>query len=161
MEEIVVIRGPNNSFHPATESDAEKVAKYKIGQGVTLRSTKVSDHNLLFHRKLILLYKLCYGYFVERGTGGIEYRGQLVKPSFDNFREELTIMAGHYEVHYSMGKMGYRVHGKSIAYSNMTDDEKERLYSDLINAALKHVYQDDMPEAELRGAVDRILAFDR
>ena len=48
MEEIVVIKGANNSLHPATEEDAEKISKYRLGGGVKLRSTRMSDNNYRF-----------------------------------------------------------------------------------------------------------------
>jgi len=160
MLEIVVRKGPNNTFIPATDEDAGKVAKYKLGQPVTLRSTKLTDRAYKFHQKLVCLYKLCYDSFVECVDAGLEYRGTVVKPSFDNFREELTILSGHYEAHHSLNGT-VRVRGKSIAYHNMGDDEKERLYSDLINAALRHVYRGDRSEEELRSLVEQILAFDR
>lgn len=160
MEDIVMIKGPNNSLHPATEEDAARVAKYKMGQGVRLKSTKVHEHNLKFHQKLIMLFRLCYERFVERADVGVEYKGQQVKPSFDAFREELTILAGHYTVSHSLNG-SFRLHAKSISYNNRTDEEKEAIFSDVINAALRHVYQGQMKDAELRNAVDQLLAFDR
>jgi len=160
MLEIVVRKGPNNTFMPATDEDAGKVAKYKLGQPVTLRSTKLTEHNYRFHQKIICLYRLCYESFIHYIDVGLEYRGERVQPSFDNFREELTILAGHYEAHHSLNGT-VRVRGKSIAYHNMTDEAKEGLFSDLINAALRHVYRGSVSEDEMRSQVEQILAFDR
>lgn len=160
MEEIVCLKGPNNTLIPATDEDAARIGKFKLGEGVSLKAVKMSKHNLKFHQKVILLFKLCYDKFSERVDVGLEYRGQLVRPAFTPFREELTILAGHYEVHHSLNG-SFRTRAKSIAYKNRSDEEKEKIFSDVINAALRHVYQGAMPEQELRNTVDQLLAFDR
>jgi len=160
MEEIVCIKGPNNTLHPATEEDANRIAKYKLGQGVGLTSVAITQNNLKFHQKMILLYKLCYDTFSEGLDLGLEYRGQVVKPSFDVFRGELTILAGHYTVAHSLNG-SVRVFPKSISFKNRTDEDKEKIFSDVINAALKHIYKGSMPEDKLRNLVDQLLAFDR
>lgn len=159
MEEIVCIKGPNNSLHPATDEDAETLAHYKLGQGITVRTTRVSAHSLKFHQKLILLLRLCYEKFVDGLDTGIEYKGQMVKPSFDVFRGELVILAGHYTVAHSLNG-SVRVFPKSISYKNRSDEEKEKIYSDVINAALRHVYAGTMPEDQLRNTVEQLMAFD-
>ena len=159
MEEMVLIKGPNNSLHPATEEDGEKLRKYKLGRGVRLKATQMSEHNTKFHRKLFMLFKLCYDQFVDRLDTGIEYKGRLVKPSFEVFRGELVILSGHYTVAHSLNG-GVRVFPKSTSYKNRSDEEKEEIYSDVINAALKYIYAGSMPEDQLRSAVEQLMAFD-
>lgn len=160
MQEMVLIKGQNNSLHPATEEDAEKLSSYKIGRGVRLKATQMSEHNTKFHQKLIMLFRLCYDHFAEQAETGLEYKGQVVKPCFDHFREELTILSGHYSVSHSLNG-SVRVHATSIAYNNTTDEQKEKIYSDVINAALRHVYRGQRSEESLRNTVEQILAFDR
>lgn len=160
MEDIVCIRGPNNTLYPATEEDANRIAKYKLGQGVSLKAVKISAHNLKFHQKLIMLFKLCYDIFADQVDTGIEYKGELVKPSFDVFRGELTILSGHYTVAHSLNG-SFRTFPRSISYKNRTDEEKEVIFSDVINASLRYVYRGSIPEDQLRHQVDQLLAFDR
>jgi hypothetical protein len=160
MEEIVVFKGVNNSLHPATEEDAAKIAKYKLGSGVRLKSTKMSEHNLKFHQKVIMLFKVCYEAFTEGLDTGVEYRGQKVQPSESTFREQLTVLAGWYNATYNIDG-SVRLRAKSIAYNNMSDTEKEKLFSDVINAALRHVYRNVIDETKLRSMVEQLLAFDR
>lgn len=160
MQEIVMIKGPNNSLHPATEEEGEKLRKYKLGRGVRLKATQMSEHNTKFHRKLFALFQLCYDHFAEQAATGLEYKGQRVKPCFEDFREELVILSGHFRVSHSLNG-STRVHAASLAYINASDNTKEKIYSDVINAALRHVYQSTMPEDKLRNTVDQILAFDR
>lgn len=160
MDDIVMTKGQNNVFFPATEADAEKVKKYKLGRGVRLKVTQMSEHNYLFHKKCFALLDLCYDHFAGQVDVGTEYRGKKVVPSKDLFKDEMTILAGYYDAIYSLnGK--FRLQAKSWSYNKMTDDDKAKLFSSLINTALKHVYRGNMPEAELRNTVDQILAFDR
>lgn len=160
MEEMVMIKGQNNSLHPATEEDAQKLSRYKLGRGVRLKSTQMSESNTRFHRKVFALFQLCYDHFVERAETGLEYKGRQVKPCFDKFREELLILSGHYTASHSLNG-SFRLHATSLAYNNTTDEQKEKIYSDVINAALRHVYAGNMPEDQLRNTVEQILAFDR
>jgi|GEM_PF-2638772 len=159
MEDLVVIKGPNNSLHPATEEDAARIARYKLGQGINVKTTALAAHNLLFHKKMIMLFKLCFDFFSEQVDAGLQYKGQVVKPSFDLFRKELTILSGHYEAHHSLNGT-LRVEAKSISFKNRSDEEKEKIFSDVINAALRHVYRSALPEQELRNRVDQLMAFD-
>ena len=155
----MVIKGPNNSLHPATEEDAARISRYKLGQGVKVKTVSVTAHNLKFHQKLIMLFKLCFDHFSEQADAGLQYKGQVVKPSFDLFRKELTILSGHYVAHHSLNG-SLRVEAKSIAFRNLDDDGKERVFSDILNAALRHVYKSAMPEQQLRNMVEQLMAFD-
>lgn len=159
MEEIIVCKGPNQTLHPATQEDADKIARYKLGAGVKLRSTKMTEHNYIFHKKLFALFTLCFEYFSELVDTGLEFRGQRVKPSFENFREEMTILAGFYEVSHSLNG-SFRVRAKSLSYEKCSDAQKEKIFSALIDTALQHVYQNARSEEWLRMMVDRVLAFD-
>jgi hypothetical protein len=119
----------------------------------------MTEHNLKFHQKLIMLFKFCFEAFEETLDAGVEYRGQLVKPSFDTFREQLTILAGHFEATFSIDGTT-RLRAKSIAYGNRTDEEKERIFSDVLNAALRHVYKNSRSEEWLRNTIEQLLAFE-
>jgi hypothetical protein len=99
---MVVIKGPNNCLLPATDEDADVLARYKLGQGITVRTTKVSENSLKFHQRTIMLFRLCYDIFCEGVDTGTEYKGQMIKPSFDVFRKEMTVLSGHYTPVYSL-----------------------------------------------------------
>lgn len=73
---------------------------------------------------------------------------------FDEFRKNLTILAGFYEVVTTIrGEVKYRA--KSLKYGNMDQDEFERCYNAMINAALKHVFGNTSDPA----LNNRLLAF--
>ncbi|EED0778305.1 DUF1367 family protein [Escherichia coli] len=69
-------------------------------------------------------------------------------------RKNLTILAGFYDVVTTIrGEVRYRA--KSLSYANMDQDEFERCYNAMINAALKHVFgRSNNPELN-----NRLLSF--
>ncbi|CAM3448171.1 hypothetical protein KLVA111870_01990 [Klebsiella variicola] len=58
---------------------------------------------------------------------------------FDRFRKDLTILAGFYVKTVRLNG-DIRVEAQSLAYANMEQEKFERVYSALINAAIKHVF---------------------
>lgn len=154
--EVCFVKTPSGSLVPMDDAEAEKTRRWKAG-GV-VRGEFVLMRNGPFHRKMFSLLQVAYEAFCESVGGGVEHKGELVKPSFDVFREDLVIMAGHYEV--SVGIDGsVRVKAKSLSFANCDQERFERIYSDVINAALKHVYKGATDERTLRSTVDRILQY--
>lgn len=155
--ELILAKTASGHFAPYGTESQEACAKVKMGQMLRGKFTRM--RNPQFHRKMMALYQTCYETFSEALGGGIEYRGELVKPSFTRFRHELTILAGHYVPVYNI-KGEVKLEAKSISFASCSQEEAEEIFSDLINAALKHVYKERMTEPQLRKFVDDILAFD-
>jgi hypothetical protein len=104
------------------------------------------------------LFKLAYDHFCEHGISVQEYKGQKVMPSYDRFRYDLVILAGHYTPVFNIrGEL--RLEAKSISYAKCSEDEAEKIYSSCIDAALKNVYKTATDEKTLRDMVDRLLSF--
>jgi len=58
---------------------------------------------------------------------------------FDRFRKDLTILAGFYVQTVRLnGEI--RTEAQSLAFASMDQEKFERVYSALINAAIKHVF---------------------
>ena len=143
---------------PAGEGDAEVLKKFKTG--ANLKTEIKEAHNYKFLQKMHCLAKLAYDHFCEHNQSTMTYRGQLVTPDYTRFRKDLTILAGHYTPVFRIdGEV--RLEAKSWAYDKATNEERERIFSDFINAALKNVYKYSMSEAQLRDWVESILHFDR
>ncbi len=78
--------------------------------------------------------------------------------NFDRFRKDIAILAGFYEASYRVnGEV--RFEAKSIAFSNMSDDEFEILYTKTIDVIVKHVLTDYTGD-ELRSVVEQVEAFE-
>ena len=61
-----------------------------------------------------------------------------VLQSMEAFRKWLTIEAGYFDVYET--PTGIRKEAKSISFANMEQEEFERCYNALINAAIKHIF---------------------
>lgn len=141
---------------PDNEETAAWLQKKK--PGTVLAGEFSQPRNYQFLKKMMALFGCCFDYFKDNQDWAVEYKGQKVEPSFDLFRKQLTILAGHYEATYSInGEI--RLEAKSLSFANASEEEVERIYSDVINAAIKHVFKLTIDEALLRKMVDDILAF--
>lgn len=141
-------------------ADNDETAEWlqKVKSGSVVSGEFVQPRNYRFLRKIHALFKVAYGYFEEHVEANIEYRGKKVRTSYDRFRKELVILAGHYEPVFNIrGEL--RVEAKSLSFARCTEEEAEKIFSDCINAALKNVYKYAMGEDELRKIVEEILAF--
>lgn len=162
--EAIFVKHPNGLV-PATEDDAELLGKLKLGQGVKMKFTRV--RNLNFHRKFFALMRLGYDFWGGpaeldkasfRMKALLDEAGITPEKSFDGFRQDVVILAGHYDAYYRLnGEV--RLEAKSIAFGSMDEDEFEALYSKVIDVILKRVCT-QYTEAELRKQVeDMVLAF--
>lgn len=117
---------------PATDLEAEKLTRFKTGE--TYEVEIKLKRNAAFHRKVFSFFNFCFEHW--RGDSV-----QCEQRQFDVFRDHLTVLAGFYDS-YSGIDGRIRVEAKSISYSNMSQDEFEKLYSALINAAIRHIFGD-------------------
>jgi hypothetical protein len=148
---MYLVKRPNGSFMPAYPLDAEKAKRFVTGEIVQAKVTK--PRNPKFHRKFFALLNVGFDYW----TPEAEYKGRVVEKNMDRFREEVTILAGYYDVVASLGG-SVRLKAKSIAFANMEEDEFERLYSAVINVILQKVLTTWTRE-DLDDVVDQVLRF--
>jgi LPS O-antigen subunit length determinant protein (WzzB/FepE family) len=115
--------------------------------------------NYKYHRKYFSLLNTAFD--IWDAPLETELHGQLVEveKDFDEFREDIIILAGFYRiVAKPNGEVTYRA--KSIKFSSMTEDKFQRLFSNTINAIIKHIIPDNQPEAEYMAMFQRILDYD-
>ena len=93
---------------------------------------------------------------VEKFSGEWEGSDEAEK-NFEQFREDITILAGYYETRTRLDG-SLRVVAKSVSFSKMDGEEFEKLYSSVINVLLNKVLV-NYDEASLRKVVDDILGF--
>lgn len=156
MAEIFLMKAGPAMLVPEREEDAEVIKAMKPGALVKCVVTVPADP--VFHRRMFKLLQVSYDFFCERKTGGAKFRGELVKPSFDRFRKDLTILAGFYDPVYCINGET-RLEAKSLSYAKCDQPTKEKIYSAFIDAAIKHVYENSRSEEWLRAAVERLLMF--
>ena len=146
---------PGGTLVPADEEAAEYVKKMKPGE--VYRCEVVRDANYKFFKKCHALVRLCFDQFCEI-TPPQEYHGVAVEPNYDTYRANMTILAGYYTATFTING-DVRLEARSWSYTNMNEEERERLYSALINVALRKVYAYSMSEEELNKLVEEVLHF--
>lgn len=117
----------------------------------------VIPRNGKFHRKFFALLDIGYDCW-EPCRVRKNYKGRAVEKCRDQFREEITILAGYYEQTFNLkGEMKLRA--KSISFAKMDDVEFERLYQSVVTVLLREVCHNYKNRAELDSVVDQVLRF--
>lgn len=157
MAEAMLMRMPNGALLPNDDESRELVGGMKIGQAVRCKLVKVRNYK--FHQKWFTLAQMAYDIWSETVPPAV-YRGQAVQPNFERFRKDLTILAGFFTSTFNV-RGDVRLEAKSLSFASMGQDEFEVVYSKTIDAVMANILGNArMSEAELRSAVDRVLAYD-
>lgn len=153
MSEIMLIKTAGGALVPADPQAQEYIAKLKLGAAVKAKVTR--QNNPAFHRKMMALINFGFEHWEP---GVLTYKGVPVSKHFNQFRKEVTIMAGYYEAVTNF-KGEVRLIAKSLAFGSMDQDEREAVYSAIINVllakVLKHYTRDKLDEV-----VERLLRFE-
>jgi hypothetical protein len=113
--------------------------------------------NSKFHRKLFALLLVGFEAW-EPGRKHKTYKGIPIAKNFEQFREDITILAGFFEQTFTLrGEM--RLRAKSISFAKMDDAEFESLYSAVADVLLDRVLTAYKGREELDDVVDRIMRF--
>lgn len=157
MEAVkLYLRKITGGLIPHDEETAEAIKKIKIGDIVHGEFTKPANYK--FFKKMHALVRLTFDRFTENLDLGMEYKGMKAEPSYDRFRKEMTILAGYYDATFDIhGRV--RVEAKSWSFGSMSEEEREQMYSALINVSLRKFFAADLTEQKLRELVDQVMAF--
>ena len=120
--ELYLIKTGQGTFAPADEQSMELAKQYKSGD--TLRATFTKPRNIKFHKKYFALLNLGFEYWAPPP---MEWRGIQAVKSFEVFREQVIILAGHREVTFDL-KGNIKITAKSISFGKMSEDEFHELY---------------------------------
>ena len=132
--QIDLVKHPGGVFSPANETDLERLQRFKNGETYVaeIKLTRSPAH----HRKAFAFFQFCYDHWTSENTG---YECSDEHTQKEEFRKNLTILAGFYDVVTTI-RGETKVRAKSLAFASMDQEEFERCYSSLINAAIKHVF---------------------
>lgn len=156
MPEIALLKTASGALVPATEDDADKIRRYKVG--ATLRADVAEMRNGRFFRKWWALAKIAFDMWAETAQLP-EHKGVVVQPTFERFRHDLTIMAGHYKVVVNIN-CETRLEADSLQWSKMNEESFEKLYQSTITVILNKVLAGrGLDEATIRGMADRVMEF--
>ncbi len=119
---------------PSSDQESDRMNRFKTGgcYEVEIKTTR----NPRFHGKVFAFFNFCFAHWSADKTEWEHFNEQA---QFDVFRKNLTVLAGYRDVTYTIdGRL--RVEARSLAYSNMEQEEFEQCYNALINAAIKNVF---------------------
>lgn len=137
--------------------EREKFDKLAVGEIMRVSITR--PRNAGFHRKWFALAHILFEMWSE-SLPTLTFRGLPVQPSFDKFRHDLVVLAGHGTPVYNI-KGEVRVEADSISFASMDADTFEDLYSKTIDVGLRVIIPHGRyDEAGLRNAVAQVLEFD-
>ena len=146
---IQVIKLQGGVLAPLDELESEELKSLKNGEQYEIEI--IRTRNPAFHRKVFAFFKFCFNHWAADKT---EWRYFDERTQFDTFRKNLTVLAGYKVASYTIdGRM--RVEAQSLSYGNMEQDEFERCYSALINAAMQNIFKGCNDERIL----DRLYVF--
>lgn len=154
--EIILVKTLDGSLRPATEEGIDQLRKLKVGAGVRCKVAQIRNYKFL--QKTMVLFGVAFAHWEENSLQALEYKGQKVQADKERFRKDLTILAGHYDPIYDItGKV--KLQARSLSYASCSEEEAQSIYSSVINAALRHIYQGQMDERRLQEQVDQIIRF--
>ena len=113
--------------------------------------------NPQFHRKFFALLNLGFEAW-EPGAKFRAYKGEVIAKDFDQFREDVTILAGHYQQIFNLDG-GMTLRAKSISFANMDDAEFEKVYSSVVDVMLAKVLTNYAGREEIDSVVQKIMGF--
>jgi hypothetical protein len=132
--------------------------RLKVGEVVSVEWHYARNYERL--KAIMKLFRIAYDHYCEYAIDeGVEYKGQKVLPSFDTFRGELVILAGHYVPTFDIhGRL--KLDAQSLSYEKCSQRQFEKIFGDVIGAAIKHVYKNTRsPESLRQQVVDEIAKF--
>jgi hypothetical protein len=146
----------NIGLIPANDSSREWVNKLKLGK--TVRGNFVQPRNPLFHNKFFALLQIGYEHFEETAPC-LEHKGEPIRPDFERFRKDVTILAGKF--HFVTNIRGeVRAEADSISFANMDEETFRILYDKTLQVLLERVLKGPQWNAEkVNQTVERILEF--
>lgn len=147
----------NGPYLIAADPQAEDfLASLKPGEGAVV---SVKRHrNVRFHRKFFALLHLVFD--VWEPAGEKTYRGETLRKDFERFREDILILAGHYEASYGINGQ-VRLSAKSISFAACDEDTFKGIYEAVLDVVWERILRDAnfRSKAEVEMVVNQLMEF--
>ena len=123
---VELVKTEAGTLAPGDEGAAKRVNKLAAGEVVLAEIRR--PRNLAFHRKMFKLFTLAFNNWEPPPT----FMGvAIARKSFETFREELTIAAGHYHIDLSLDGTP-RLRAKSLKFDRMNEEEFREVYEGVV-----------------------------
>jgi len=126
MKQIELDKRSDGAFIPAYNSDHELSKRVKAGDSVLAKLS--IPRSVGFHRKFFALVRYTFNHMDESMCDKF--------PSEEALRLELTLQAGYWSKHVTMGDKEV-IYPQSIRFDKMGQVKFEKLYSDVLDVVLK------------------------
>jgi hypothetical protein len=152
MTDIVLMKVAGGALVPVDQQAVDYITKLKLGTAVT--ATVRRQRNPAFHRKFFALLNLAFESWEPVDN---TYKGQQVSKNFEQFRNDVTVLAGHYEMAVTL-KGETRLTAKSISFGSMSQEEFESLYSATVDVILARILK-NYTRDDLDNVINQLLGF--
>jgi hypothetical protein len=152
MTDIVLMKAAGGALVPVDQQAVDYITKLKLGAAVT--ATVRRQRNPAFHRKFFALLNLAFESWEPVDN---TYKGQQVSKNFEQFRNDVTVLAGHYEMAVTL-KGETRLTAKSISFGSMSQEEFESLYSATVDVILARILK-NYTRDDLDNVINQLLGF--
>jgi hypothetical protein len=144
-------------LRPAQQSDMDSLEKVRTGAPVLAKIIQM--RNPKFHAKFFAMLNFAFEYFqpeIHTTKSGI-----VPERNFDKFREDVTILAGFYDVVVNI-KGEARYQAKSISFGSMEDLEFQDVYKAVFNVCWRMVLSkvNGMTEQVAENVINSMMSFD-
>jgi hypothetical protein len=150
-------------FKGATDQDEKRwnrfwrmVASKEPGEMFSVET--MFPRNPKFHKKMFALLSVGFDNW-EPDRKRFSYGGRTIEKNFERFREQVLILAGHYDQVFSLRGDKMELVAKSISYAAMDDAEFETLYSAVIDVLLREVCTRYKGREELEAVAEQVMRF--
>ncbi len=152
----VFAKGQGNVLIPADPAAEQFIASLKLGNGAAVEVKKA--RNIRFHRKFFALLQLAFD--IWEPTGEKMWKGVPIRKDFERFREDITILAGHYDVSYALDG-SVKLTAKSISFANCDEHEFESVYDAVLDVVWEKILREAnfRSKAEVESVVNQLMAY--
>lgn len=152
--------GVLDGFGEADKKSWRRFWKMVIGaeHGEIFSLELIFPRNYKFHKKMFALLNVGFDSW-EPDRKRFNYNGRPIEKNFERFREQVLIMAGHYDQVFSLRGDRMELVAKSISYAAMDDADFETLYSAVIDVLLREVCTRYAGRAELEAVAEQFMRF--
>lgn len=156
MTKCMFAKGPGNTLIPADPKAEALVAALKLGEGLSFEVKRA--RNIRFHRLFFSLLQLAFDVWEPKGEK--VWNGEPLSKNFDRFREDILILAGHYEASYSVDGF-VKLRAKSISFASMGEDEFREVYRGVLDVVWEKVLREAnfRSKEEVDQVVNQLLAY--
>jgi len=153
---LFLVKSSGGYFVPA--SDLDRDASEKLKNGIVYSAEIKKERNSLFHRKVLALLRLGFDSWDPTPSIFLTSGEPLAaEKDFDKFREDVTVLAGHYVATYALDG-SISLEAKSISFASMDEIEFEALFSRFVDVLLKDVLS-KYTRDDIDSTVNQLLGF--